>query len=241
VKKERKLSKIIQEFSRFAYQYECYNTIQMQVAKTLVENIPLGKYDTILDIGCGSGAVFKNFQKQFNSFKVFTALDSSCEMLKIHPEKKNVIKICTDFNYSQFLKTLPLEQYDLVLSSSALQWSKDLDFTLIKLSKLSDRLHAAIFTSGTFKRLHETVGIASPIHSVEEVKKTVYKHYHDVSFMLHHYTLAFKSVREMFQYIKKSGVSGGEKRLNYKQTKYLMENYPLDHLEFEVLFVEAKN
>jgi malonyl-CoA O-methyltransferase len=43
----------------------------------------------------------------------------------------------------------------------------------------------------------------------------------------------------MFKYIKKSGVSGGEKRLGYKEMKVLMELYPLNYLEFEVLFVEA--
>jgi malonyl-CoA O-methyltransferase len=44
----------------------------------------------------------------------------------------------------------------------------------------------------------------------------------------------------MFRYIKKSGVSGGEKQLSYKETRHLMETYPLDYLEFEVLFVKAK-
>ena len=44
----------------------------------------------------------------------------------------------------------------------------------------------------------------------------------------------------MFNYIKKSGVSGGEKQLTYMQTKQLMKSYPLDYLEFEVLFVEAR-
>jgi len=41
----------------------------------------------------------------------------------------------------------------------------------------------------------------------------------------------------MFKYIKRSGVSGGKKQLNYKQMKKIMQNYPLDYLEFEVLFV----
>jgi malonyl-CoA O-methyltransferase len=43
----------------------------------------------------------------------------------------------------------------------------------------------------------------------------------------------------MLNYIKKSGVSGGEKKLTYKQVKNLIKNYPLDYLEFEVLFVDA--
>jgi malonyl-CoA O-methyltransferase len=44
----------------------------------------------------------------------------------------------------------------------------------------------------------------------------------------------------MFRYIKQSGVSGGERKLSYTQTKQLMENYPLKYLEFEVLFIEAR-
>lgn len=45
----------------------------------------------------------------------------------------------------------------------------------------------------------------------------------------------------MFDYIKKSGVSGGEKRLTISQTKKLIKEYHLDYLEFEVLFVIAFN
>jgi malonyl-CoA O-methyltransferase len=43
----------------------------------------------------------------------------------------------------------------------------------------------------------------------------------------------------MFQYIKRSGVSGGEKQLGFKEIKVLMNSYPLDYLEFEVLFVNT--
>jgi len=235
------MSNVIQEFSRFAHQYDRYNIIQAQVAETLVENIPLSNYDTILDIGCGSGEVVKNLQRKALMSDCFVALDSSENMLELHPSTENIIKVCTDFNAKNFLDELPLKQYDLILSSSALQWSKDLDFTLGKLSKLSNRFHAAVFTSGTFKTIHRTADINSPIYSAETVQESFLKYYRHVSFVLHHYTLAFDSVREMFQYIKKSGVSSGEKKLSYKQTKYLMENYPLDHLEFEVLFVKAKN
>jgi malonyl-CoA O-methyltransferase len=44
----------------------------------------------------------------------------------------------------------------------------------------------------------------------------------------------------MFRYIQKSGVGGGERQLGFKEMKRLMEAYPLDYLEFEVLFVEAR-
>ncbi len=239
--KGEKMSNVIEEFSRFAHQYDEHNMIQAQVAKTLISKLPLQRYSTVLDLGCGSGEVFKNLQKQHISFNFFTAFDSAQSMLDIHPEAKNITKVCHNFNDRNFLKTLPGEHYDLLLSSSSIQWSKDLNFTLNALSSLSKTAYLAIFTSSTFKTLHQTANIKSPIYSAEELQKSILQYYDDVTFELHTYTLHFDSVRDMFSYIKKSGVSSGEKKLSYKQTKALMKMYPLDHLEFEVLFVEAKN
>jgi malonyl-CoA O-methyltransferase len=239
--KGERMSNVIEEFSRFAHQYNQHNMIQAEVAKTLVSKLPLHTYSTILDLGCGAGEVFKNLEKQHISFNTFTALDSARSMLDIHPETDKVSKICANFNDKNFLKTLSRDHYDLLLSSSAIQWSEDLSFTLNVISSLSRTAYLAVFTSGTFKTLHQTANINSPIYSAEELQKNILEHYDDVTFELHTYTLHFDSVRDMFSYIKKSGVSSGEKKLSYKQTKALMKMYPLDHLEFEVLFVEAKN
>ena len=235
------MSNVIQEFSRFAHQYNEHNMIQAEVARTLVSKLPLERYNTILDLGCGSGEVFKNLQDQCISFDAFTAFDSARSMLNIHPETGSMIKVCADFNDENFLKTLPLDNYDLLLSSSALQWSSDLNITLEAVSSLSKTACLAIFTSGTFKTLHQTANIKSPIYSADELQKSISEYYDDVAFELHTYSLHFDSVRDMFSYIKKSGVSSGEKKLSYRETKALMKTYPLDHLEFEVLFVEAKN
>lgn len=235
------MSNVIEQFSRFAHQYNAHNVIQVKVANTLVSSVPDINYKYILDVGCGSGEVFKNLKDRNISFKEFTALDSSHAMLDIHPMDQSVKKIHADFNHESFLEALPVQQYDILLSSSALQWSNNLEFTLEQLVTLSKTLHAAIFTSGTFKTLHKTAGVSSPIYSSETIQKTILKYYSDVTFTLHHYTLQFDSTREMFKYIKKSGVSGGEKKLSYKEIKSLMERYPLNYLEFEVLFVEAKN
>lgn len=235
------MSNVTEQFSRFAHHYNTYNIIQSKVARRLVDTLPLERYDRILDIGSGSGEVFKNLKRRGISFGEFIAFDSSNPMLQLHPEEEKVIKVCADFNDKGFLKTLPSPPYDLLLSSSALQWSIDLTSTLEKISTLSKTFHAAIFTSGTFKTLHQIADIRSPIYGAEILQEHILKYYEDVTFTLQHYTLSFSSTREMFQYIKKSGVSSGEKKLTYRQTKQLMKNYPLDHLEFEVLFVEGKN
>jgi malonyl-CoA O-methyltransferase len=235
------MSNVIEEFSRFAHQYNAHNMIQVEVAKTLVSKLPLQHYNAILDLGCGSGAVFKNLEEQDIYFTAFTAFDSSRNMLNIHAQTQKVTKICANFNDENFTNSLPMGHYDLLISSSALQWSEDLDYTLNAISKLANTAYLAIFTSGTFRTLHQIAEIRSPIYSAEELQKSILKHYDKAVFELHTYTLPFDSVREMFSYIKKSGVSSGDKKLSYKETKSLMKDYPLDHLEFEVLFVEVKN
>jgi malonyl-CoA O-methyltransferase len=234
------MSNVIQEFSRFAHEYDAYNVIQAEVAKLLVEQLSSSHYATIIDIGCGSGEVYKNLEKRNVAFDHLMVLDSSREMLELHPSSKKIEKRCADFNKLQTFEDLSLPLKSLVLSSSALQWSKDLDFTLSEISKRSPHAYFAIFTSNTFKTLHETAKITSPIYSTAVLRETIEKYYH-AEFELKEYRLYFETVREMFNYIKKSGVSGGEKQLTYKQTKQLMKRYPLDYLEFEVLFVKASS
>ncbi|SFV56405.1 Biotin synthesis protein BioC [hydrothermal vent metagenome] len=231
--------KAINEFSRFAQQYNQYNIIQTEVARNLIAGIPENYYQNIIDIGCGSGAVYHHLQKQNISYNTFIAVDSSKEMLAIHPNDIRVEKVYGDFNTQALYQRLPSRKEEtLLISASALQWSKNLDFTFSQLSSLAKEAHFAIFTSGTFYSLHLAADIASPIYPAEELKEVI-NCYYNATYILKSYKLGFQTVRDMFQYIKKSGVSGGEKQLSYKQVKKLMEIYPLNYLEFEVLFVKA--
>jgi malonyl-CoA O-methyltransferase len=237
--RDKEESKAIKEFARFAHKYDTYNVIQADVARTLVKKLPIQKYDSILDMGCGSGEVYKNIKKQNISFDRFVALDSSLEMLALHPSDDNIKKIVADFNSIKTYKILEnLPKETLLLSSSSLQWGKDLDFIFSQLSQRCTKAFFAIFTANTFKTLHKVADIASPIYSFETIKTSIEKYYH-ASFELKEYKLEFKSVRDMFNYIKKSGVSGGERQLSYREIKRLMDEYPLNYLEFEVVFISA--
>jgi len=236
--KIKKQPHIVKGFSRFAHTYEEYSIIQTEVAKQLVSSLKEKHYSTVIDVGCGSGAVFKSLGECSIGFDRFIALDLSEEMLALHPCGANIIKACVDFNSNELLGEFVGDRDTLVLSSSALQWSTDLDRTLSGLSRCAKRAHFAIFTSGTFKTLHQNAGITSPIYSAQEIKAAI-GNYYDATFILHSYQLRFQDTKEMFGYIQKSGVSGGERRLGYSKMKRLMQEYPLDYLEFEVLFVEA--
>lgn len=228
----------VKGFSRFAHTYNTYNMIQAQVAQTLVNGIERKDYGTIIDIGCGSGAVYANLKKRGIAFDRFVAMDLSQKMLELHPSDMHVVKICSDFNSPRRLENYCGDCDTLILSSSALQWSANLDQTFSWLSKCAYQSRFAIFTSNTFRTLHQTAGISSPIYSEEVLKQSIEKYY-KADFRTEVYALEFASTKEMFRYIQKSGVGGGERQMGYKQMKRVMEEYPLDYLEFEVLFVEA--
>ena len=230
--------KILKEFSRFADEYTKHNIIQSEVASRLTSMLTKEKYTNVLDLGSGSGAIYQNFVEKNIKVKKFVAFDFSNEMLEIHPTAKNVKKKCADFNKLDSFSDYKVNEFSLLISASALQWSDDLSSVLDSISSLASEYYFAFFTSNTFATLHKTAGIESPIYAKKDIIETLRKIY---NFEIEEvdYRLDFSSVQKMFRYIKHSGVSGGSGQLSYSEMKRLMKNYPLEYLEFEVLFVKA--
>jgi len=231
--------KIVKEFSRFASEYDTYNVIQKEVAKKLIGYVKNKKYNTILDLGSGDGGVYRALLEHSISFKKFVALDFSKEMLSLHPNATTIEKICMDFNKVDVSSIFKHQTIDLLISSSALQWSTNLYSVLSSITQLPANAYFSFFTANTFKTLHQTANIRSPIYSKSEIIDTLDRLFiYDIDMV--EYRLSFNSVHEMLRYIKHSGVSGGVKQLEFKEIKQLMEKYPLDYLEFEVIFVKVK-
>jgi len=228
--------KAVREFDRFAASYAKTNIIQRQVAEYLVSWIEEREYPRILDLGCGSGEVYRRLRAKGIGFDEFWGVDLSEEMLRKHPKDRRIHCRLGDFSDASLLDELASQTWDLLLSSSALQWSSDLDRTLSGLSRIGAPAYFALFTAGTFRTLHRTAGLDSPILDFPHTFEALRRHYRPRKAERVKYRLHFDSTREIFAYIKKSGVSGGEARLSYRQTKRLMREYPVDYLEFELLF-----
>jgi len=230
--------KIVKEFSRFADEYNKHNIIQSEVAKRLTSMLDKSKYSKVLDLGSGAGAVYENFLKQGIIVDEFTAFDFSKEMLSLHPNAKNIKKKHADFNEINSFFMYKKNEFNILISASALQWSSDLSKVLASISPLASEYYFAFFTSNTFATLHDTAGIKSPIYSKKCIISSLKEHY-NIETEIKDYKLYFDSVYEMLKYIKRSGVSGGSRQLSYEKIKSLIKNYPLDYLEFEVLFIKA--
>ena len=220
------------EFHRRAESYDTYNQIQREVAKALVRGI-YGTPRRILDLGCGSGQVSREITW---AYEQLTAVDFAPGMCALFPKLPNSHVLNLDFNDPETFVILERQRpFDLILAGSALQWAHDLSFVLEKLKGMGRQMALGIFTAGTFQTLHETAGIQSPIRTADEVVETLHKVFGDPKIELRHFRLGFSDRQTMFHYIKQSGVSGGERRLGYQETRALYRNYPLDYLEYEVI------
>jgi malonyl-CoA O-methyltransferase len=220
------------EFSKRAKSYTKHNVIQKKVVKELIEHIS-SKPKKVVDLGCGSGAVWDEIGWDVESF---LGVDKAINMCDIHPCNEKIELLNQDFESLEFDK---FEYSDIIISSSALQWANDLDKLLQNISKKSDEVAFAIFCDGTFKSIYEFTGLKSFLPKSDELLSMLGKYYR-FEYQLKEYRLEFEDNISKFRYIKNSGVSGGERKLNFKDTKKLIADYPHDYLEFEVLFVWGK-
>ena len=221
------------QFSKYAKEYKSYNIIQQICAKSLVRELK-SKPKNILELGCGSGQIFSNVDWEFDKY---LAIDGSKQMCELHPKAKNLELKSLNFDSQEFIDYTKNQNFDIVLSSSALQWSADLEKLVEHLSKITKEINAVLFTSNTFKTIQNISGNRSPILDENSIKKAFNK-YFVCEFETINYKLEFDNKKELFDYIKKSGVSG-KSELNFEKAKKLYKEYNLNYLEFEVIFVKT--
>jgi len=230
--------KVQNEFSKYAEQYGNYNIIQEKVVQKLIAD--LNEVPTnILDLGCGKGALFNAIDWPVEHF---VGVDFAPRMLELHPKEAPHVDVVEciygDFNDITLFEQLSYQHFDRIFSASALQWATDLDKVFSNIASLNRPLSLAIFSGSTFKTMFETADVAPLLRSSDEVISISKRHF-DAKIEIVQYQLEFDSVREMFRYIKRSGVSGNRNLLGYKEMKKLMTTYPLNYLEFEVLFLQT--
>lgn len=225
--------RVREEFSKYAATYAEYNVIQTLVAKKLLSSAS-NHHKTVLDLGCGSGTLYKLIDFPIDRF---VGVDFSAAMLQNHPKNSQIDLIEGDFNDRGLFEKLKKYRFDQIYSSSALQWASDMENVAQSLSDFQASVALGIFTEGTFKTLYETASLSPILKSADDVHRIFKRYFPDANFELIHYSLEFDNVREMFRYIKRSGVSAGRRVLDYKQTKMLLKEYPSNVLEFEVLFI----
>ena len=230
--------RVKKQFNKYAKEYEKYSIIQQSGVEELIKILP-SNIGRVLDLGCGSGRVYKELIKNNIEFKEFVGVDFSPKMLELHPKAKGVVLMEGDFNNKELFESF--KRFDYIISASSLQWAKDIDFTFEEISKKSDNVAFFIFCSNTFKTIHQIANISSPIYSKNKIISSFEKFFNIEIIKELDYKLEFENTLNMLRYIKQSGVSGGGMGLSIKEIKKIINSYPYNYLEFETILLKGKS
>ena len=208
------------KFDKFANSYIKYNFIQKKIIKSYLPFIK----KRVVDLGCGSEGLCK-----YKKFDFYLGVDKSKEMLKLNP--CNAINM--DFDTKECFEKIKEYNFDQIVSFSALQWSKNLEFVFKEIKKLNKSFLLAIFTSNTFKSLHAFLNVKSPIYSREEI--LFYSSiFNLINIDIIYYEMEFNNAKEMLNYIRLSGISSNT-NVKISKIKSFIKNNLLKKLEFEII------
>lgn len=232
---------ICHSFGKKSQSYAQNCSLQNEVAKKLLVFCESQKYQKIIDLGAGSGNIARNLM---HNVDFLISIDNAPNMLALHPRTRpNIAQIklmecdfeCYDFS----------DDFDLIISSSALQWAKNLDLIFRKISDLvqdSNNLHKspkfafAIFTDKSLGELHSFLGTISPLKSSDEILAIAQK-YFVIESKIKTFRCDFPTRNDVLAYLKNSALLGGG-NLNFSDKKRLKYEFPYRTLNFEVLFIK---
>ncbi|EJF06608.1 methyltransferase family protein [Thiovulum sp. ES] len=219
------MERVEKSFSRSSSNYEQEAFLQNEISKKLLNEIS-GNFKNVLDLGCGTGFICKN--REF-TFENFLGIDISPNMLELHPKSDNCKTEISDFDsFSDF------QNFDLIISSSSLQWSKNLKAIFEKFENLDSAIHLAIFTNRTFIELQNELEIVSPIPALAEILNFA----KNFSYRVEKGVLEFSSSKELLEYIRKSGVSGGWNLSKIGKLKKMLNRDEVKKLSFEIVYLQ---
>ncbi len=221
------------QFDRYALSYSKNRDIQGEIAKKLLSKLQIRDYKKIIDIGCGDGALFELCGDMQD---LFVGVDASPRMCDLHKQRGACIVVHGDFDDLGLAKDIfgRFGKFDMLLSSSALQWSKDIGGSIIRLSTLSDNFAISVFTRGTFSSIRDFLNVDSFLPTLLEFEKAI-GGFCVEQFWTDTFQKEFESSKEAVRYIKHTGVSSGGNKISYQEAKRLYENGP-KILEFEVAY-----
>ena len=222
------------EFTRFAKNYQFLSTIQQEIAKELISKVSKTSKN-ILDIGCGNGNIYNQINWQLDNFY---GIDISKEMCKLHTKNKYTHIQEADFDKLEVYDFYKNKNIDIITSSSALQWSKNIENIFNILPSISPNLSISIFTNNSLKQLLDTINIKSFLFDKDYILNLIQKTY-EIKISTKTYNKAFESTRDLLSFIKQSGISGGVKRANISNIKKMILDDKIKIAKFEVLFLEG--
>jgi len=126
--------RIAQSFSNAANTYDQHAQLQRDVCDQLLTQFDIQNVESILDIGCGTGFGVKQLHAKYHAQNNVTinAVDLAPKMVEYAKQQAPFATYqCADAENLPFAEN----QFDLIISSLALQWLEDIDQALSEISR----------------------------------------------------------------------------------------------------------
>ena len=175
--------------------------IQKIVARKLIDLIPKKKYNTIFEIGAGTGILTKNIIKNIE-YKNLIVNDKYFESKKYLKDLPSVEFIGGD------IEKLDINKSDLIISSSVFQWIDDKDKLFKKISEVTDTLVFSIYIKGNLMEISDHFGISLKYLDMKELKILLNSYFKKISGYEEEFTLKFDTPIEGLKHLKNTGVTG---------------------------------
>ncbi|AKG16452.1 malonyl-ACP O-methyltransferase BioC [Moraxella bovoculi] len=213
---------IAHNFKKAHATYDQSALVQHQMCQHLITliqtRLPDASPKSILEIGCGVGNLTKLYHPLWQIDELYLN-----DLYDVHSAIDRAKLIIGDIEH------IDLPRVDMALSSSALQWVKDLP-------TLCHRIHHALSDASTFAfatfgqdNLHEMktlTGIGLDYHSLDDIIQMLSEAGFDV---IHTeqtpYTLYFDQPKQILRHIKETGVSVGSVGWTKSSLAQFYENY----------------
>ena len=208
---------IERNFSRYAPFYDKYADIQLAAAKRLLEVLPKGGVDSVLEIGCGTGNYTRLVRTRFPAARI-KALDFSSRMIEVARQKLQGDGV--EFITADAEEFDPDGPFDLVTSNAAFQWFIRPEETIRKFREAlagGGRLAFSTFGPKTFWELREMLDDGSGVASggfldEEALEKMLNGYFSNVCIKKLVVKEVYPSIVELLRKIRYTGVRGGGKR-----------------------------
>ncbi len=200
-------------FNRAANTYEKYAKLQRKIAEELIKKIELNlHYETVVEIGSGIGFLSNPLSEKL-SYDKFIHIDISHEFLKKLRDRVNK----KHFFINAKAEVIPIKSpiADLLVSSSALHWTKEPEKNFIKILdilKNDGKFYFSIFTSNTLqelKKVSELTGFGSvyPLKEYEFYIKLLRNSPFSFKYELKTFREEFSSPEDLLKFHKLTGTN----------------------------------
>ncbi|MBQ8475939.1 methyltransferase domain-containing protein [bacterium] len=207
--------------------------IQLEIAQKLASFVS-GHFDNILEIGSYSGFLTKELVRKLE-FKNYLALD----IINSYDCIKNLDSRIT-FLQGDIEEIELKNKFDLIVSSSSLQWCADFKNTIKKLKSYltpGGRLLIAIFGKKKLYQIKEVFGISLNYPDISELRGLFSP---DAKIIEELKTLQFQNPREVLRHLKYTGVNSLKNNKTYleiKESLKILSNEFQNRLTYNPLYI----